>query len=365
MLHRKLFSFFILFFLVSLSLLLLSCTNKKNIDVNYAYITNQKGNVLVMSLDDFSIVDEIDVGKGNRGLGITEDGQKLIVAVKSSNDLAIINTENKKIEKRIAIGENPEFVRINGNNAFVSFEPAALGGPPPKPGSKKALDLKIKREIEDEEPARIAIVDIKNGIKTSEIVGGMETEGIEFSFNNSEIVVTNEADENLSVHNIKSGKLLKKIETLSYGNRPRGIKRAPRGDFYLATLEYGNKLIKLNKNYEIIKVVDTGFVPYGIAFSSDGKQAFVALSAGKSIQVFDTETMQPIREIATGDRCWHFSFTPDIKHIISACGRSDEILVIETKTGKLVKKVASTGMPWGVVTFPKSAGTLDSPTLSQ
>ena len=58
----------------------------------------------------------------------------MIVAVKNSNDLAIVNIKNKKIEKRIAIGENPEFVRINGNNAFVSFEPAAIGGPPPKPG---------------------------------------------------------------------------------------------------------------------------------------------------------------------------------------------------------------------------------------
>ena len=36
-----------------------------------AYVTNQKGKVLVIKLSDFSIVDEIDVGIGNRGLGIT------------------------------------------------------------------------------------------------------------------------------------------------------------------------------------------------------------------------------------------------------------------------------------------------------
>lgn len=362
---NKPFNFSILSIHLLFSLILFGCSLKENSNENYAYITNQKGNVLIMSLDDFSIVDEIDVGKGNRGLAITDDGKKLIVAVKSSNDLAIVNIKNKKIEKRIAIGENPEFVRINGNNAFVSFEPAAIGGPPPKPGSKKALELKAQREIDDEQPARIAIVDISNGTKTFEIVGGMETEGIEFSFDNKEIVVTNEADENLSVHNIETGKLVKKIETLSFGNRPRGIKRSPSGDFYLATLEYGNKLIKLSKNYEILKVVNTGLVPYGIAFSPDGKEAFVALSAGKSIQVFDTESMEPIREISTGDRCWHFTFTPDLGHIVSACGRSNEILVLETKSGKLVKRIKSTGMPWGVVTYPKSAGTLDTPILSQ
>jgi DNA-binding beta-propeller fold protein YncE len=313
-----------------------------------------------MSLKDFSVVDEIDVGVGNRGIGITDDGKKLIIAVRSKNDLAIINLTTKKVEKRIYIGENPEFVRVLGDNAFVSFEPAAIGGPPPKPGSQKAIDLKLQRESDDEDPARIAIVDISKGVKVSEIIGGMETEGIEFSIDESEIIVTNEADENLSVHNIKTGKLIKKIETIKFGNRPRGIKKSPNKDFYLATLEYGNKLIKINKEYEIDKVVDTGLVPYGIAFSPDGMKAYVALSSGKSIQVFNTNTMLPINEIPTGDRCWHFSFTPDLSHIISACGRSNEILIINSESGKIVKKISSTGMPWGVVTYPKSPGTLDT-----
>ena len=111
-----------------------------------AYVTNQKGNVLVIKLSDFSIVDEIDVGIGNRGLGITEDGKKLVVAVKSSNDVAIVNLDTRKITKRIYIGENPEMVRVRGNKAFVTFEPAAIGGPPPKPGSKEARKLEKKRK---------------------------------------------------------------------------------------------------------------------------------------------------------------------------------------------------------------------------
>ena len=134
MLKNKPFNLSVLLINYLFLLILFGCSSNENSNENYAYITNQKGNVFIMSLDDFSIVDEIDVGKGNRGLAITDDGQKLIVAVKNSNDLAIVNIKNKKIEKRIAIGENPEFVRINGNNAFVSFEPAAIGGPPPKPG---------------------------------------------------------------------------------------------------------------------------------------------------------------------------------------------------------------------------------------
>ena len=92
-----------------------------------AYITNQKGNIQVLSLSDFTIIDEIDVGKGARGLGITSDGNILVVAVRDSNDLALVNTKNYKTIKRIPIGENPEFVRVKGDKAFVSFEPAAIG----------------------------------------------------------------------------------------------------------------------------------------------------------------------------------------------------------------------------------------------
>ena len=352
------------FFAFILAFLVAGCSDNLPVNENsYAYVTNQKGNVQVLSLDDFSIVDEIDVGPGARGLGITDDGSTLVVAVRSSNDLVLVNTNNFEIIKRIPIGENPEFVRVKGDKAFVSFEPAAIGGPPPKPGSKEADDLKQKREEENEQPAKVAVVDLKLGKKIFEIQGGMETEGIEFSFDHTKIIVTNEADENLSVHEISTGKLIKKIDTSNFGNRPRGIKRSPNSDFYVATIEYGNRLLKVNNNFEIVGDAETGLVPYGISFSNNGEFILVALSAGQAIEIFDSVSLQPVRRISTGNRCWHFSFTPDEKHIIVACGRSNEILVINYESGELIKRFSSQKMPWGVVTHPKSMGSLDIPVL--
>ena len=347
--------------IIILLLMTISCSKDDGSSEEFAYISNQKGNVLVMSLDGFSLIKEIEVGAGNRGLGITDDGQMLAVAVKSSGDLALIDLKTLKIVKRVSIGKNPEFVRVRDYKAYVSFEPAAIGGPPPKPGSKEAKKLQSQREEDGEELARVAVVDLIKMEKIAEIEGGMETEGIEFSFDNSKIVVTNEADENISVHDIDSGTLFKKIDTKELGNRPRGIKRSPTEPYYLATLEYGNRLLKISKDFEIIKDVPTGEVPYGIAFSADGKEAFVALSRGKTIQVFDTTTLEPIKEIPIGNRCWHFSFTPDEEHIITACGRSNEILIIKASSGKVVKTYSDQKMPWGIVTYPKSMGTLDAP----
>lgn len=189
----------------------------------------------------------------------------------------------------------------------------------------------------------------------------METEGIEFSADGKNILVTNEADESVTVHNIESGELVKMISTRDYGNRPRGIKMAPDGKSYVASIEYGNKLVVLDGDYNVVKTVPTGAVPYGLSFDRDGKRLFVALAKGKVIQIFDTSTYEPIGQVETGKRCWHFTFTPDDSHILIACGRSDEVVVIDAEKLEPVKRITGQKMPWGIVTYPNSVGSLDVP----
>lgn len=331
-------------------------------DKGMAYVTNQKGNVTVIDLNTLETVSEIDVGsEGPRGIGVTADGKLLITANGDDGDISVIDRVAGKLVKRIPIGKNPEFVRVRGDMAFVSFEPASKGGPPPKPGSKEAEALKKEREDDDEVPAKIAVVDLKQGKVIREIVGGMETEGIEFSADGKKILITNEADENVSVHEIETGKLVKKISTREYGNRPRGIKMSPDGKIYAATLEYGNKLIVLDAAFKVIKAIPTGEVPYGLAFDRKGEKLFVALSKGKALQIFDTRTWQSVQNVPTGERCWHFTFTPDDSQILVACGRSNEVVVIDAATLQTVKRIEDKKLPWGIVTYPKAIGSLDMP----
>ena len=326
-----------------------------------AYVSNQKGNVSTIDLKTFEVGPEIDVGGGSpRGIGVTADGRLLVVASRDRGDLAIVDRVSGKVTTRIAICKNSEFVRVRGNLAFVSFEPASDGGPPPKPGSKEAQEAKKKREEAKEQPARVAVVDLAAGSKLREIVAGMETEGIEFSADGSKLVVTNEDDNNLGVHDLASGKLLKTIDTRPYGNRPRGIKVSPDGRHYVASIEFGNKLVVLDAEFNLVKAVPTGDTPYGTAFSRDGSRLYVALARGKALQVFDTGRWEPVAQYPIGDRCWHFTFTPDDKYILAACGRSDEVVVLAAD-GRLVKRIAEKRQPWGIVTWPKSVGSLDSP----
>ena len=329
----------------------------ENVAKNVAYVSNQKDGVSVVDLGTMQIVGTIDIeGEDPRGIGVTEDG-KLLITANKGGDISVIDTATRKVIKHIEVGKNPEFVRIKDNLVFVSFEPSSKGGPPPKPGE---VEEEEEESDEPEEPARIAIVDLEQGKKIREIVGGPETEGIEFSNDGTKIIITTEADNTVTVHDIETGYLVKTIYTKEHGIRPRGIKISPDGESYIATLEFGDSFIVLDKNFDYIRTVKTGKGPYGVAFNPAGDKLFVATSKAKALEVFDAKTFEKIKDIGpTGDRCWHFSFTPDNKQILLACGRSDEVVVIDADKLEVTSRITGFQMPWGIVTYPKSLGSLD------
>jgi len=325
----------------------------------FAYVTRQDAGVSVIDLATMQVVKEFDVKAASpRGLGVTDDGKKLIVATRENASISIIDTATGAVLQQIPVGKNPEFVRISGNYAFISSEPSAVGGPPPKPGQKPAEE----EDDDDEEkiPAKIAVVDLTKGEKVREITGGPETEGIEFSADGKNLVITNEADNTVTVHNIADGSLIKTIHTHEYGDRPRGIKVSPDGNTYLATLEYGNKIMVLDKDFNFVRTVDTGETPYGISYDKKGEHIFVATNKQKALQVFDAKTYEKIKDIPTGNRCWHFTFTPDDKQVLLACGKSDAVFVIDAQKLEVTKQIEVKDMPWGIVTYPKSMGSLDT-----
>jgi YVTN family beta-propeller protein len=323
-----------------------------------AYVTSQDAGVSVIDLATMKVIKNIDVkAKGPRGIGITDDGKKLIVATRENESISVIDTATGEVLQQIPVGKNPEFVRVSGNFVYISSEPSAKAGPPPKPGSAEA-----EEEDDDEEkiPAKIAVVDLTKGEKVREITGGPETEGIEFSKDGNKLVITNEADNTVTVHDIASGELLKTIQTHEHGDRPRGIKVSPDGNTYLATLEYGNKFMVLDKDFNFVRTVVTGDTPYGIAYDASGKNIYVASNKSQLLEVFDATSYEKIKEAPTAKRCWHFTFTPDDKQILLACGKSDAVLVYDAETLAQTGQIEVKNLPWGIVTYPKSMGSLDT-----
>lgn len=327
---------------------------------NVAYVSSQKAGISQIDLATMQVVKTFDTkAKSPRGIGITDDGKYLIVATRENGSISIIDTTTGEVVNQIFVGKNPEFVRVKGNYAFISSEPSAVGGPPPKPGAHEEED-EDDDDDEDAVPAKIAVVDLVAGEKIREITGGPETEGIEFSNDGSKLVITNEADNTITVHNIETGELVKTISTTEYGKRPRGIKISPDGQQYIATLEFGNQYLVLNNEFDVVKAVNTSETPYGVAYDESGSHIYVATNRAHKLEVYDAQTHALTNSAETGERCWHFSFTPDNQKILLACGKSDDVYVFNASNLDLETKLSVPGMPWGVVTYPKAMGSLDT-----
>jgi YVTN family beta-propeller protein len=330
-----------------------------------AYVTSEKSGVGVIDLDKMTLEKTFSIaGSGPRGLSLTPDGTRLIVADKNTGDLAAIDTATGKVVKRVKIGKNPEYVRVHGGYAYVTYEPGESGGPPGEAQQKTSGKPGPDDDDANKPPAEIAMVDLNDWRVVRSVTSGHETEGVEFSRHGNEMLVTNEGDDTVSVYDAKTGNHIKTIK-LQAGGRPRGIKASPDGKRYVVTLESLSKLVVLDAgDLKVLKTVDTKLGPYGVAFGPDGHRLFVAASRDKTLQVFDGKTYEHVADIPIGQRCWHFSFTPDGSKLLLACGRSDAVYVVDANTYAPIKQIGNLPLAWGIVTYPPSDGTIESPALA-
>jgi YVTN family beta-propeller protein len=325
-----------------------------------AYVSNQNGDVSVIDLATMEPTGTISAaGKEPRGIGVTADGKMLVLANREGGAVVVIDRASGKLLRRIPVGENPEFVRTRGHLAFVTYEPGASGQAPAKPDAGPASGTRKGDDDDAHTPAHVAVVDLDKGVVLQSIQGGLETEGVEFTADGKHIVVANEADNTLTVHAIATGTVVKTVDVKAYGNRPRGVKLSPDGKTYAVTLEFSNVFVVFDADFNVVKTVKTADAPYGLSFDRSGGRLFVAAARGKVLQVFDTRTWASVKDVPIGTRCWHFTFTPDDRNILLACGRSNEIVVVDTGTLETVKHIPDAQLPWGIVTYPKSAGSLD------
>lgn len=345
-----------------------------------AYVSNERGGVSVIDLASMTVQRELATGsQGARGVAITTDGRWLLTANKATGDISQIDAQTGKLVKRVPVGPNPEFIRVRGDLAYVSYEPSSTGKPGATagPGGAPVTDTPADKPAEatsaaapvahagkpddddDDGFAEVAVLDLKRWAVIKKIKSGKETEGIEFSPDGKYLLVTNEGDETVTEYARASGKLVKSFKTTPYGKRPRGIKALPDGSGYVVTLEFSDKFIVLDNALAVRQEVATGQSPYGVSFDPSGQRLYVAAARSERIEVFDAKSFAPLAQLPVGKRCWHFSFTPDGEKLVVACGRSDAVYVIDTPRYQTTKVLKGFSGPWGVVTYPKARGSLD------
>ncbi|HTX16913.1 MAG TPA: beta-propeller fold lactonase family protein [Candidatus Baltobacteraceae bacterium] len=332
-------------------------THYFRIPTDVAYVTEEDDGISVIDLNTLEVIKRIhpqDVAP--RGLGLTFDGKYLVTADKDTADAAVIDTRRMEVVRKLHVGDNPEFVKLDptGQWLFTSYEPGSTGGPP-KEGAEE------EESEENEPPSEVVEFNTHDWARGLSFVAGKETEGLEFSPDGKLLIVANEAQDNLGVYDIATGKQVKNINLASYGKRPRGVKVSPSGNGYAVTMEGSGTLLLLDPNFNVVKTIQTAAKPYGVAFDRDGKRIFVVAAAAHKLQVFTADTLQQIGEAPLGQRCWHFTFTPDNSKLLFACGRSNNVYVLDATTYKQIKVIGGFQTPWGILTYPRAYGSLGLP----
>lgn len=334
-------------------------TRYKRIPKNVAYVTSQDGGISVIDLSNLEVVKQVfPQNVAPRGVGLTFNGEYLLTANENTADATVFDTSGMRLKlvKRMHVGDNPEFVKINpsGTEMFASYEPGSSGGPP----------TAAEEEGEAEEagpPAQVVAFSTKNWSQEISFVAGPSTEGLEFSADGSKLLVANEDQNTVGVYDSATGKRTDLVDLSKIGRRPRGIKRSPLNNGYAVTMEGSGTLVMLDPNFKVVRWIQTDAKPYGVAFDKSGKRIVVAAAAAQKLQVFDADTLKQIGETDIGKRCWHFTFTPDGSKLLLACGRSDDVYVVDANTYKVIKTIGGFQTPWGILTYPRSYGSLGLP----
>jgi YVTN family beta-propeller protein len=347
-------------FIVAALAAILLWTYHLRVPSNVAYVSEEEGGISVIDLSTLKVIGRVQPSDiAPRGLAVTPDGRYIVTANKNTSDVAVFKTSRStarlSLVQRMRIGDNPEFLKINraGDRLFATFEPGSQHGPPTAKASVSTVN-----DDENEPPSQIASFHVGDWALGPVSTAGQETEGIEFSHDGKLMLVANEAQETISVFDEGTGTHLRDVDLKAYGVRPRGVKVSPQGNVYAVTMEASGTLLTMDRNFNVIKAVPTAAKPYGVAFDRAGKRIFVSSS---KLQVFSADSLEVLAEAPTGKRCWHFTFTPDDSKIMVACGRSNNVIVIDANSYKPLGTIEGFKLPWGIVTYPSSYGSLGLP----
>jgi len=349
---RKAGSLFVL--AASVVLFVASPASSQQVPTNVVYVSEEGGRISVIDLNSLQVV---KVAEPNdlqpRGIGLVRGGRYLVTANKGTSDVTVFDARDLRLVQRIRVGGNPEFVKIhpNGKLLFVSCETVSA----PLSASHTAGGE------QDAAGSQIVTLSTRNWSRGRTFTAGSETEGIEFSPDGRALIVANEAQDSLSVFRIATGQRAREIDLSPYGSRPRGVKLSPQGNTYAVTMEASATLLLLDQNFNVTRFVTTGAMPDGVSFDRQGRRIVVAAARAQKIQFFAADSLQLLGEAPVGQRCWHFTFTQDDSKILVACGRSNSIDVIDAATYRPIRTLTGFQTPWGIVTYPRSYGSLDLP----
>ena len=120
--------------------------------------------------------------------------------------------------------------------------------------------------------------------------------------------------------------------------------------------EKGNSISVVDTDkMETVATIPTGQRPRGIAVSKDGKSVFVALGDDDTIQIFDTKTYQNIGELPSGPDPEQFALDPAGKRLYVANENDAMVTIIDVDKRLALGQISVGVEPEGMSVSPDSS----------
>jgi quinoprotein dehydrogenase-associated probable ABC transporter substrate-binding protein len=312
------------------------------------YVTNEDaGTISILSTATHGVIGEIAVGTRPRGVEVSDDGERLYVALsgspkcpptlpddecaklaadKSKDGIAVIDTRSREVLRVLPGGSDPE-----------EFD----------------VDLAAQRLfVSNEDASQLSIVDLATGDVVHTVAVGGEPEGVRLRPDRKTVYVTSESEHSVTVVDTESGTVLGSIDV---GWRPRDSIFSADGSRAYVSSEHGGSVAVVDVATSKVQgtiALPPGSLPMGLALSPDERRLYVANGRARTVSVIDLAASTLVADIRVGARPWGVGLTSDGKFLYTANGPSNDVSVIDTASLNVVATVRVGATPWGIAVGP-------------
>ncbi|HEX8484928.1 hypothetical protein [Sphingomonas sp.] len=302
------------------------------------YVTNEgSGDVSVIDPIKRAEIDRIAIGKRPRGLVVSPDGKLLYVAVSGSpaagpgvdesklpppdraaDGVAVVDLATRRVVRTLRGISDPEQIAISpdGERLYVASEDSgvlvilgrdgnrigqlAVGGEPEgvavSPDGATVLAT-------SEEDSSLAIIRGAPPAVAARVKVGTRPRSAAF-LNNTHAVAPGENDASLSVVDLHTGRLTRRIE-LPRADRPMGI-AVIGGTRLVMTTGRGGRLVRIDTGRAdaVTGAVAVGVRPWGVALAPDRSVAFTANGSSNDVTLVDIANMKVVGKVKVGTAAW-------------------------------------------------------------
>ncbi len=290
------------------------------------YLSESKSSdVAVIDTKEDKVIKRIPVRKGAHGVAITPDGTRVFVSSDESNVITVIDATTDEVIGVIPTGKAPHglIVGTDGKHIYATVF-----------GDDQILEintqtLKVERTFAAPSPHNLAL--------------SPDNRTLYFAAQKPGKTGIGKID-------LEAGKLVQLVNTQTV---PRSLNVSPDGSKLCATQFDRNEVeVFMTNPFEKFLTVEVGASPHHTIFTPDGKIVLVGNQISNDLALIDTKTWKVVGKIAVGQKPHWIAPTSDSKYAYVTDEASNEVSFVDLEEKKLERTIVVGVAPRKIVIQP-------------